>query len=186
MKIVAGQFGGRTLKAPKGQDVRPTSSRTREAVFNILANGKPAVDLDGITVLDAFAGTGALGFEALSRGAAKAVFLDRGQEQLALIKRNAGRLGVPDACITLRLDATKLAMPPRIVPKVDLAFLDPPYGKGMIEPAMLGMARNAWLTSGAIVVCETPAKTDVGRVTGYDVVDVREYGAAQVTFLRFV
>lgn len=185
MKIVAGQFRGRTLEAPKGRDVRPTSSRTREAVFNILENGKPALDLDGLTVLDAFAGTGALGFEALSRGAAKAVFLDRAQEQLSLIARNSGRLGVPDACITLRLDAAKLAMPPRIVPKIDLGFLDPPYAKGLIEPSLLGLARNGWLADGATLVCETPAKTDVGRVTGYDALDVREYGAAQVTFLRF-
>lgn len=185
MKIVAGQFRGRTLEAPKGREVRPTSARTREAVFNILKNGKPALDLDGLTVLDAFAGTGALGFEALSHGAAMAVFLDRAPEQLALIKRNAGRLGVPDACLTLRLDAAKLSVPPRIVPKIDLAFLDPPYNEGLIEPTLLGLARRGWLADSATVVCETPAKTDVGQVPGYEVLDIREYGAAKVTFLRF-
>ncbi|MEQ8666959.1 MAG: 16S rRNA (guanine(966)-N(2))-methyltransferase RsmD [Rhodospirillales bacterium] len=185
MKIVAGRFRGRTLEAPKGRDVRPTSSRVREAVFNILENGKPALDLAGIVVLDLFAGTGALGFEALSRGAVRAIFLDRAAEPLALIRRNAGRLGIPDECVTLKLDSSKLGPPPRVAPAADLAFLDPPYGLGLVEPALLGLARNGWLNDGAVVVCETPARTDVGRVSGYEVLDVRDYGAARVTFLSF-
>ena len=184
MKIVAGRFRGRTLETPKGQDIRPTGARAREAMFNILMNGKPAIDLEGIVVLDVFAGTGALGFEALSRGAAKGVFLDRAAEHLALIKRNAGRLGIPGDCVTLKLDSSKLGPPPRIAPPADLAFLDPPYGQGLVEPALLGLARNGWLNDGAVVVCESPAKTDVGRVSAYEVLDIRDYGAARVTFLQ--
>lgn len=184
MKIVAGRFRGRILETPKSQGVRPTSARAREAIFNILTNGKPAFDLAGVTVLDAFAGTGALGFEALSRGAARGVFLDKAAEQLALIKRNAGRLGIPGECVTLKLDSSKLGPPPRIAPKADLAFLDPPYDLGLVEPALLGLTRHGWLNNDATVVCETPAKTDVGRVGGYDLIDVRDYGAARVTFLH--
>jgi len=184
MKIVAGRFRGRVLETFRGRDVRPTGGRAREAVFNILENGKPGVEFDGLTVLDAFAGTGALGFEALSRGAARAVFLDRAPDSLNLIRRNAAKLGVVDDCILLRLDAAKLGPPPRTAPPADLAFLDPPYGQGLAEPALQGLRRNGWLAPGAALVVETEAKHDLAAGPGYDLIETRDYGAARVHFLR--
>ncbi len=184
MKIVSGRFRGRLLETPKGRDVRPTGARAREAVFNILANGKPGIDLQGLTVLDAFAGTGALGFEALSRGAAEALFLDRSLDSLTLIRRNASKLGILDACTMLRLDTTKLGPMPRTAAAANIAFLDPPYGQGLVEPALRGLARFGWLTPDATVVVETQAKYDLITGPGYTPIDVRDYGAARVHFLQ--
>lgn len=185
MKIIAGRFRGRSLKVPGDAAVRPTGSRTREAIFNILANGQPARRLNGAVVLDVFAGTGSLGFEALSRGAACTVFVDRSAGPLALVRINADRLGVSDVCITLKRDAACLGVPPPATVPADLAFLDPPYDANLMEPALLGLARNCWLSDGAIVVCESSARTEIGQIGGYRMVERRVYGAAGISFLRF-
>lgn len=185
MRIVGGSLKGRTLKAPKGRDVRPTSDRARESIFNILINGKPAVDLSGVSVLDVFAGTGALGFEALSRGAASAMFLDNSGVSLALIKDNAAALGVVKQCRTLKLDAARLGPPPRLLAEpASVAFLDPPYGLGLAGPALLSLARFPWLAPDATVVVETESSQPFEVPPGYELVDSRGYGAALISFLK--
>lgn len=184
MRIVGGTLKGRALKAPKGGDVRPTADRVRESIFNILINGKPACDVTDVQVLDVFAGTGALGLEAVSRGAASALFLDNSGPSLAVVTDNAAALGVVRQCRTLKLDAARLGSPPRLLSQpAALAFLDPPYGKGLALPALLGLARHGWLAPGAVVVVETESSAPFEPPPGYAALDARTYGAALVTFL---
>lgn len=185
MRIVGGSLKGRALKAPKGRDIRPTSDRVRESIFNILSNGKPAADLRGAHVLDVFAGTGALGLEAISRGAASVLFVDNNAPALALVKDNAAALSVARQCQTLKLDADKLAAPPRVLKKpAGVAFLDPPYGQGLTAPALLSLSRYGWLDPGAVVVVETESSAPFDPPPGYTALDARTYGAALVTFLK--
>ena len=185
MRVVGGVLKGRVLKAPKGSRVRPTSDRARESIFNILTNGKPAADLEDSIVLDVFAGTGALGLEAISRGAGTALFLDNNGLSLALVKENAVSLGVFKQCQTLKVDITRLGAPPRMLPEpADIAFLDPPYELGLAAPTLLSLSRFAWLKPGAIVVVETEVSTPFDVPFGYTLLDNRTYGAAQVSFLR--
>lgn len=184
MRIVGGALKGRTIRAPKGRDVRPTSDRARESIFNILTNGKPATDLHGASVLDVFAGTGALGLEALSRGAETALFIDSGGLSLALVKDNAAALGVVKQCQTLKLDASRLGPPPRLLKQpADVAFLDPPYNQGLAMPALISLVRFNWIKSGATVVVETESSAPFDLPPGYELVDSRTYGAALVSFL---
>jgi len=185
MRIVGGSLKGRALKTLKGHDIRPTSDRARESIFNILTNGKPAVDLAGAYVLDVFAGTGALGLEAISRGATSAMFLDNSGASLALVKDNAAALGVVRQCQTMKLDAGRLGTPPRLLRQpATVAFLDPPYGQGLAAPALLSLSRYGWLGSGAVVVVETESSAPFGPPPGYEVLDARTYGAALITFLK--
>lgn len=185
MRIVGGSLKGRTLKTLKGQGIRPTSDRARESVFNILSNGKPNVNLTGMVVLDMFAGTGALGLEALSRGAKSALFLDNNGPSLALVKDNAVALGVIRQCQTLKLDAGRLGPPPRMLKQpAGLAFLDPPYGLGLAAPALRALARYGWLDPGAVMVVETESSAPFDPLPGYEVLDARTYGAALITFFK--
>ncbi len=186
MRIVGGLLKGRVLKTLKGRDIRPTSDRARESVFNILSNGKPAVDMTGAVVLDVFAGTGALGLEALSRGARFAMFIDNNDASLALVKDNAVALGVIGQCQMLKLDAGRLGPSPRMHERpADVVFLDPPYGQGLAEPALLSLAQHGWLTPGAVLIVETEKSVSIGPLPGYGVLDVRNYGAALITFFRW-
>ena len=132
MRIVAGRFKGRALAAPKSRDVRPTSDRLREALFDILAH-RFSDNLEGARVLDLFAGTGALGLEALSRGAASALFVDNGAEARALIRENVEALALGGLTRIFRADATRLGKAPA-GPAFTLAFLDPPYSLGLASP----------------------------------------------------
>ncbi|NQV44336.1 MAG: 16S rRNA (guanine(966)-N(2))-methyltransferase RsmD [Rhodospirillales bacterium] len=189
MRIVGGTLKGRALKAPKGHDVRPTSDRVRESIFNILTNGNPAramaSEMDDAQVLDVFAGTGAMGLEALSRGAASVLFLDNSGPSLAVVTDNAAALGVVKQCRTLKLDASRLGQPPRLLSQpASLAFLDPPYGQGLALPALLGLARYGWLAPHAVVVVETESSAPFDPPPGYVALDARKYGAALVTFLK--
>jgi len=191
MRIVGGRLRGRALKAPlqnseKGRGLRPTADRVRESVFNILAHGDGALDLEGATVIDVFAGTGALGFEAMSRGAAHGVFIDNDAHALALVRKSAGPLGLGRNVTLLKLDASRLAPPPRAAKTpAALAFLDPPYESGLIQPALLGLRDKGWLGGGAMVVCEVAAKEEFDAPKRFEVVDERAYGAARVVFLRY-
>ena len=186
MRIVAGSLKGRKLAAPEGAAIRPTSDRAREALFNRLVHGGLGPDggsiLHGAEVLDAFCGTGALGFEALSRGAARATFLDNSAEALAWVRRNARSLGVMERCRILQRDALHPA-PPDI--PATLAFLDPPYGEGLAEPALAALAEAGWFAPGAVVSVEIPAKragfTPPG---GFTTLDDRTYGKARIVLLR--
>ncbi len=137
MRIVSGKFRGKALLSPTDESIRPTADRTREAMFNILAS-RIGVHLDGLKVLDLFAGTGALGLEALSRGAQSAVFVDTGAEARGLIRDHIEAFGIAGIAKLLRRDATALG-PAGTLGPFDLVFLDPPYGKGLGERALASL-----------------------------------------------
>lgn len=186
MRIVGGRFRGRSLRAPAGRDVRPTADRTREAVFNILAHGAPGVDFDGASVLDVFAGTGALGLEALSRGAGHVTFIDSDAGALRAIRRNAATLGAWRQVALLKLDATRAPPPPLAAEApCTLAFLDPPYESGDAAPALAGLAARGWIAAAAVCVVEVAAQEPLAPPPGFTVLDERTYGAARVVFLRY-
>src|SRR5438046_8641752 len=144
MRIVGGRLRGRALATPKSHAIRPTADRLREALFNILvhAHGDP---ISGARVLDLFAGTGALGIEAVSRGAAFALFVDDGAEARALLRQNVEALGVAAVTRIFRRDATKLG-PAHPVEPFSLVFLDPPYGRGLAVKALVSAREGGWLT----------------------------------------
>lgn len=181
MRIVGGKHRGRRLEAPSTDQVRPTSDRTREALFNILAHAAWAPGFDELTVLDAFCGTGALALEALSRGAARAVLLDSAPGSLALARRNADTIGESSNCKFLRGDATH---PPAATDPAHLVFLDPPYGKALAEPALMALSATGWLAPGAICVVERGSGEAFEPPVGFTLLDQRKYGASTVIFLR--
>lgn len=183
MRIVSGAYRGRALVAPKGQSTRPTADRTRQALFNVLEHAPWSPGLFGRRVLDLFAGSGALGLEAMSRGATGCVFIDNDMNARAVIADNAQSLGVTSKVAIERFDATRLG-PPREHAGFGLAFLDPPYGQGLCEPALLGLADHDWLEPGAVVIIERGLTEAPLRVAGFDVLDIRDWGAARVYFLR--
>jgi 16S rRNA (guanine966-N2)-methyltransferase len=156
MRVVGGRLRGRTLAAPKSQAIRPTADRLRESLFNVLihAYGDPVA---GARVLDLFAGTGALGIEALSRGAAFTLFVDDGAEARALLRENVAALGLGGASRIFRRDATKLG-PAHPLEPFSLVFLDPPYGRGLAEQALASAHAGGWLTADALVVVEEAVK----------------------------
>ena len=186
MRIVGGRHRGRALKAPVGRALRPTAIRAREALFNILEHGRlggPA--LAGTTVLDVFAGTGALGFEALSRGAARVLALENDPAAARCLAANAEALGEAERVTLIQADATR---PPPATGAADIAFLDAPYRSGLAGAALAALARGGWLASGALVVVETAAKEsgESPPPEGFELLETRRYGAARFSFLRFV
>jgi 16S rRNA (guanine966-N2)-methyltransferase len=182
MRIVGGTLRGRALHAPKSQAIRPTADRLREALFNILAHayGDPA---SGARVLDLFAGTGALGLEALSRGAAFALFIDEGAEARALLRANVEALGLGGVTRIFRRDATKLGPAHPLAP-FSLAFLDPPYGQSLAEQALLSARAGGWLTDDALVVVEEAARAGFEPPDGFAELQRRAYDDTEVVFLR--
>ncbi|NQV84307.1 MAG: 16S rRNA (guanine(966)-N(2))-methyltransferase RsmD [Rhodospirillales bacterium] len=186
MRIVGGRHKGRTLTAPDGKGLRPTADRVREAVFNILAHGIDGFILDGVTVVDVFCGTGALGLEAMSRGAGHGVFIDNNAGALACVRKNAGPLGLGREVTMLKLDATRLAPPPRAAQTpAALVFLDPPYDQDLAVPALLGLKDKGWLAEEALAVVEVAAKEAFEPPRGFELLVERTYGAARVLFLRW-
>ncbi len=184
MRIVGGTFKGRRLQAPEGRDLRPTSDRTREAVFNILGHGL-GVDLDGLAVVDFFTGTGAMGLEALSRGAAHATLVDQSSEANRIARINAGALGAAQNTTILKLDADNLPPPPLISrAPCAVAFFDPPYQSGLARIALISAATKGWTETGSICTVEVAAKEDFEAPFGFAVLDERKYGAARVFFLE--
>ncbi|HEC14757.1 MAG TPA: 16S rRNA (guanine(966)-N(2))-methyltransferase RsmD [Rhodospirillales bacterium] len=185
MKIVGGKHRGRPLKALPGRATRPTSDRVREAVFNILEHGIEGLALDGATVIDVFSGTGALGLEALSRGAARATFIDTNPEALNIVRKNAGSLGEGRNITALKLDAARLAPPPRAArAPCPLVFLDPPYDSELTNPALLSLSGKGWLAAGAVCVVEVASNEPFESPAKFSVLDERVYGAARVVFLK--
>ena len=181
MRIVGGRLRGRALAAPKSQGIRPTADRLRESLFNILthAYGDP---VSGARALDLFAGTGALGLEALSRGAAFALFVDDGAEARALLRQNVEALGLAAVTRIFRRDATKLGVAHPVEP-FSLAFLDPPYGKGLAERALASAHAGRWLTADALVVVEE--ETGAFRAPdGYEELERRYYDDTEFVILR--
>lgn len=184
MRIVGGKFKGHGLAGPAGSATRPTSDRVREAIFNILNHGIDGFVLDDARVLDVFAGTGALGLEAISRGARFCQFVDESAEARGIIRRNADALGVIGLCKIWRRDATRLG-PAAPQPAFDLVFADPPYGKGLGARALQSLVEGGWLNSGAVVVLEESTGAEVPDVAGLSLLDRRDYGDTQVRFYRF-
>ena len=183
MRIIGGQFRGLHL-APVGEGdakahLRPTSDRVRESIFNLLINGGYGDPVTGARVLDLFAGTGALGLEALSRGAETAVFVDDGAKALALLRENITKMRAEGETRIVRQNATRL--PPNAEAPFSLVFLDPPYGKGMGEEALASAQKGGWLAPGATVVWEEGAAPNVPE--GFALVDQRRYGDTIVSLL---
>lgn len=174
MRIIAGIYGGRRLSVPKDQAVRPTTDRVREALFSALTN---RLTFSNAIVLDAFAGTGALGLEALSRGAQAATFMDTAPSSLKLVKDNIANLKADNAT-ALRLDATKPK--PWTKPPHNLLFLDPPYGKGLVPLALTALTAQGWLSDDALAVIETDRREDITLPNGWALVDERRYGDTQI------
>ena len=184
MRIVAGRHRGRRLLAPPGETVRPTSDRAREALFNILSHGNLAAEripFAETAVLDAFAGTGALGLEALSRGAAEAVFIERDRDALVILRNNIEALGEGARARIVPGDATH---PPRAYTACAVAFLDPPYRSGLAAPALMALAAAGWFAPDALAVVELAAREDFTPPAGFTFLDERVYGAARLVFLR--
>lgn len=183
MRIVGGRFSGRPLATRRGAATRPTAERVRQAVFNILEHGIDDFSLEGARVLDLFSGSGALGLEALSRGAKFVLFVEEAGEARAVCRANAEALGVIGLIKMWRRDATRLgrAQPQ---PQFDLAFADPPYGKRLGERALTALIEGEWLKPGAAVVLEEAARAEVAVPAGLSLIDRRVYGDTQVLFLR--
>ncbi len=183
VRIVAGEFRGRNLAAPRTQTIRPTADRLRESLFNVLAHAYDDIVADA-RVLDLFAGTGALGLEAISRGARYAIFVEEGVEGRGLIRANIEALGLTGRTKLLRRDATKLG-PAGTVEPFQLVFADPPYGKGLGEAALASAVEGGWLAPGAIVVLEEEAKAEIGEIPGLERIETRQAGDSQLVFLKF-
>jgi 16S rRNA (guanine966-N2)-methyltransferase len=184
LRIVGGTHRGRRLAVPPGEAVRPTSDRAREALFNILSHGRFATagsPLAGRAVLDAFAGTGAFGLEALSRGAGEAAFIENGRQALAALRGNIAALGEDQRTHIVAGDATR---PPRALFACALAFLDPPYGSGLAPTALAALAAAGWFEPEALAIVEVAAREDFAAPAGFTVIDARVYGAARLVFLR--
>ena len=182
MRIVGGRWRSRALAAPKSQAVRPTADRLRESLFNVLlhAHGDPVIDA---RVLDLFAGTGALGLEALSRGAAFALFVDDGAQARALIRANVAALGAGGSTRVFRRDATKLGDAHPLAP-FSLVFLDPPYGQGLAEKALISARAGGWLAPAALVVVEEAADAKFKAPEGFAEIERRRYDDTEFIFLR--
>ena len=182
MRVVGGRLRGRTLASPKTDAIRPTADRLREALFNILvhAYGDP---VSGVRVLDLFAGTGALGIEALSRGAAFTLFVDDGAEARALLRENVATLGLGGTSKVFRRDATRLG-PAHPLEPFSLAFLDPPYGQHLAEQALVSAKAGGWLTASALIVVEETTKAAFAAPDGFVELERRAYDDTEFIFLR--
>lgn len=186
MRVVAGRHKGRRLVAPCGRDVRPTADRTRQALFNILEHGHfvrgGGSPLRGARVLDAFAGTGAMGLEALSRGADHVTFMETARPALDALERNIMACREEDRAEILRVDATR---PPSAREPCSLAFLDPPYNSGLAAPCLAALAVRGWLVAGALCTVELAAGEAFAVPDGFAISDERRYGAARIVLLRY-
>ncbi|HEX3937754.1 MAG TPA: 16S rRNA (guanine(966)-N(2))-methyltransferase RsmD [Xanthobacteraceae bacterium] len=183
MRVVGGRLRGRALAGPKSNAIRPTADRLRESLFNILhhAYGDP---ISGARVLDLFAGTGALGIEALSRGAVFALFVDDGAEARALLRETTATLGLGGICKIFRRDATKLG-PAHPIEPFGVAFLDPPYGQGLAATALASARAGGWLSPDALIIVEEATKARFAPPDGFGELERRAYDDTEFVFLRF-
>ncbi len=185
MRIIGGEKRGATIRTPKGWDTRPTTDRVREALFNVLLHAHFAPPLAGARVLDLFAGSGALGLEALSRDATFALFVDTDAKARAAVRDNLVRLGLQGRAKIWRRDATQMGrcapMPP-----FDLAFLDPPYGKGLAEHALASLHEGGWLKPGALAVVEESTRATFTPPEVFETLDERTYGDTVLNFVRYL
>ena len=184
MRVIAGRWRGLKLQAPSGNDLRPSSDRLRETLFNILAHNPRYPALVGARFADIFAGTGAVGIEALSRGAAHVTFVESDPRHVRVLRDNLARLGSlpdPQATPILRCDARQL--PPAAAPH-DILYLDPPYGRGLVPPALATLVARGWVTADSLVIAETDGRETPAWPTGWRCVDHRRAGRAALHFLR--
>jgi 16S rRNA (guanine966-N2)-methyltransferase len=182
MRVVGGRLKGRNLASPASREIRPTADRLRESVFNILihAYDDPIADA---RVLDLFAGTGALGIEAISRGAAFALFVDNGAEARALLRNNFEALGLGGVTKVYRRDATNLG-PAHPMEPFSLVFLDPPYGKGLAEEALASLRDGGWLAPSALLVVEEAKAAAFAAPEPFEELERRVYDDTEFVFLR--
>jgi 16S rRNA (guanine966-N2)-methyltransferase len=182
MRVVGGRLRSRPIAGPKAEGLRPTADRLREALFNILmhAYGDPVT---GARVLDLFAGTGALGIEAISRGAAFVQFVDDGIEARSLLRNNTEALGLGGTTRIFRRDATKLG-PAHPMDPFSLVFLDPPYRKGLAELALASAREGGWLKPEALIVVEEAADAGFKAPAGFEELERRDYDDTELVFLR--
>jgi 16S rRNA (guanine966-N2)-methyltransferase len=183
MRIVAGKFRGARIEAPRGLQTRPTSDRVRQALFNVLTHGAPRLELAGLRVLDLFAGSGALGLEALSRGARFCLFIEESAEARAAIRRNVESLGLTGMTKIWRRDATKLGESGTLQ-SFDLIFCDPPYGEGLAERALAAAVEGGWVAQAAVAVLEERADQDIAWPASFDEIDRRRYGDTAIAIAR--
>jgi 16S rRNA (guanine966-N2)-methyltransferase len=183
VRIVGGEFRGRTLATPKSQDIRPTSDRTRESLFNILSHSYPQA-LDGTRVLDCFAGTGAVGLEALSRGASTALFVETSVEGRGLLRTNIEAMGLQGRARIFRRDAASLG-PVGTMEPFQLLFADPPYGHGLGDRAFAAAAAGGWLTDGALAILEERANVEPDAGNAFRHLETREFGDTRMHFYRY-
>jgi 16S rRNA (guanine966-N2)-methyltransferase len=182
MRVVGGRLRSRPIAGPKSDGLRPTADRLREALFNILAHGY-GDPVAGARVLDLFAGTGALGIEANSRGAAFVLFVDDGVEARSLLRNNTEALGLGGTTRIFRRDATTLG-PAHPLEPFTLAFLDPPYGKGLAERALAAARDGGWLVKDALVIVEEAVAARFKAPEGFNELERREYDDTELVFLR--
>ncbi|MGI9127287.1 MAG: 16S rRNA (guanine(966)-N(2))-methyltransferase RsmD [Roseomonas sp.] len=183
MRIIAGRWKGRVLTAPPGLTTRPTSDRARQAIFDQLWHAPWAGRdmLEDAVVLDGFAGTGAMGLEALSRGAARAFFMEQDRAALAALRANIAGCKAGDAC---RVIASDVTAPPIAAAPCSLVFLDPPYGMGLVPRALAGLLAKGWIAPGALIIAETGRDEATEIPPGFELISTREHGAARLSVLR--
>jgi len=186
LKIIAGKHRGRKIETKRNATIRPTGSRARGAVFNILMHGKFGADgnspLIDKAVIDLFCGTGALGLEALSRGAAHVTFVDESSESIALARTNANSMREEANAHFLRNDSTSL---PAARTLCSLAFLDPPYNSGLAVRSLASLDKQGWLENGAVAVVELSHKETLTPPANYTLLDERKYGNTKIVFLQY-
>jgi 16S rRNA (guanine966-N2)-methyltransferase len=184
MRIVGGRLKGRSLASPSSRDIRPTADRLRESLFNILIHAYDE-PIAGARVLDLFAGTGALGIEAISRGAAFALFVDNGAEARALLRNNVEALGLGGVTKVYRRDATHLG-PAHPMAPFSLVFLDPPYAKKLAEKALVSLREGGWLMGDALLIVEEAKAAEFAAPSGFEEQERRVYDDTEFVFLRAV
>ena len=182
MRIIAGQFRGKKLKSPPSADIRPTIDRVRQSIFNILSSNF-SHDFAGKNVLDLFAGTGAMGIEAMSRGAEFVCFVDSKVEARSLIRFHIEDFGIAGKAKLLKRDACNLGKMDRFE-KFNLIFIDPPYGNNLGEKALKNALENEWVAEGAIIVLEEKAGLEIEFPKSLELFDKRKYGNSEIYFLR--
>lgn len=184
VRIVAGKFKGRTIAAPDGKNTRPTTDRVREALFNMLAHNQDMPDIEGARVIDLFAGSGALGFEALSRGASFCLFVEIAAGARGVIRSNIESFQLFGITRIHRRSAVDLGTKPTGVGEpFNLVFLDPPYGQALVEPALVQLQRGNWLSQHAVAIIETPLEEEP-EPEGWEKLDSREYGETRISIFR--
>lgn len=183
MRIVGGKFRGRNLLAPRSNNIRPTTDRARESLFNILAHAYPET-LEASRVLDLFSGTGALGLEALSRSARFALFVEHSVEGRALLRANVETLGVQGSTKIFKRDATTLGGRGQIEP-FDMVFADPPYGKGLGDKALASAASGGWIRPGALVLLEERADVVADPGAAFQTIETRTFADTTIHFFLY-